>query len=388
MDNTIRLALLGSTGSIGRQTLEVAALFPDLIEVIGLAAGSRTDILQDQIHRFHPRVVAVAQPSLAADIDHPKVVVGPEGLLEVACHPDVDMVVVATSGAAGLQPTLAALEGGKEVALANKEVLVMAGKLVMATAARNDIEIRPMDSEHSAIWQCLRCEVGKGDPSAVRRLILTASGGPFRDLPLERLYQATAEEALQHPIWRMGSKITVDSSTLMNKGLEVIEAMWLFGLPLDAIEVVIHPQGIVHSLVEFVDGSLKAQMSAPDMRLPIQYALLYPRRLPNPFPKVDLKSLGTLAFHEPDTTRFPCLRLAYEAARLGKTYPAVLSAADEIAVRLFIDGKIGFMTIPTLVEHVMAKHSPSEPDTLEAVLNAAEWARQEALAAFEMLTRR
>ncbi len=383
----IRLAVLGSTGSIGRQTLEVTALFPDLIQVLGLAAGSRTDILQEQIRLFNPKVVVVAQQGLRTEIDHPRVLVGTEGLVELCTHPEVDMVVVATSGSAGLLPTLAALRAGKEVALANKEVLVMAGSLVMAAADQAQVQIRPMDSEHSAIWQCLQGENWRRGDHQVSRLFLTASGGPFRELPMDQLSRVTAEEALQHPIWKMGSKVTIDSATLMNKGLEVIEAMWLFDLTPDAIEVVIHPQGIVHSLVEFVDGSVKAQLSAPDMRLPIQYALLYPLRRENPFPKIDPRMLGSLAFYSPDTERFPCLRLAYEAARLGGTYPAVLSSADEVAVTLFLEGKIGFMDIPALVESVLARHIPVQADTLEAVLTSAEWARQEALAASQMLAK-
>jgi 1-deoxy-D-xylulose-5-phosphate reductoisomerase len=389
MGEPIRLAILGSTGSIGRQTLEVAALFPDLLKVVGLAAGSRTDILQEQIRLYHPSVVAVAQPGLRPEVDHPHVLVGAEGLIELCTRPDIDMVVVATSGSAGLRPTLAALEAGKELALANKEVLVMAGGLVMSAAARRGIQIRPMDSEHSAIWQCLQGEDWQHPGQrTVRKLILTASGGPFRELTADQLREVTAEEALRHPIWRMGSKVTIDSATLMNKGLEVIEAMWLFDLRPEDIEVVIHPQGIVHSLVEFVDGSIKAQLGAPDMRLPIQYALLFPHRRPNPFPKVDMKALGSLAFYPPDTRRFPCLQLAYEAARLGRTYPAVLSSADEVAVTLFLEGRIGFTDIPALLEHVLTRHVPIEADTLESILASGEWARREALAASATLVRR
>jgi len=294
----------------------------------------------------------------------------------MAAHPDVDVVLVGTPGAAGLAPTLAALRAGKAVALANKEVLVMAGAVLTRAAAEGGGELRPVDSEHSAIWQCLWGEARGG----IARLILTASGGALRDRPVESLDTVTPEEALRHPTWTMGRKVTVDSATLFNKGLETIEARWLFDVPVDRIEVVMHRESIVHSLVEFRDGSVKAQLGLPNMRLPIQCALTYPERLPCPVPRLDLAALGSLQFALPDFARYPCLALALEAGRRGGTCPAVRAAADEVAVEEFLSGRIRFTDIPRLIERVLAAHSPGPEDDLDAVLEADTWARRQARA--------
>lgn len=359
-----RIAILGSTGSIGRQTLDVIRAFPQRFQVVALAAGKNRELLQAQIAEFHPSLVA-------CDGLLPKGSYTLVSLGEIASHHQVDLVVVATAGKAGLGPTLTALRAGKEVALANKEVLVMAGETVMTEARKAGVEIRPVDSEHSALWQCLQGE----DRKAISRLILTASGGPFRHLSLDEMCRVTAEEALRHPTWLMGRKVTIDAATLMNKGMEAIEAHWLFGVPYSQIEIVIHPQSIVHSLAEFVDGSLKAQLGQPDMRLPIQYALTYPQRWANPkLPQ--LSSLADLHFSPPDLKRFPCLRLALEAGKAGGTLPSVLCAADEVAVDLFLAERIGFMDIPRLLEGVLGAHSSIVQPTLEDILAADVWARE------------
>jgi 1-deoxy-D-xylulose-5-phosphate reductoisomerase len=349
-----RLAILGSTGSIGTQTLDVVAQFPDRFEVVGLAASCMSPALQEQIDRFHPKMVATE----------------PGALIDLACRDDVDLVVVATSGKAGFEPTLAALAHGTPVALANKETLIMAGDLVMRQARATNTPVHPIDSEHSAIWQCLQGE----DRSRVERLILTASGGPFRELPLDELGAITKERALKHPNWVMGPKITIDSATLMNKGLEIQEAHHLFDLPFSQIDAVIHPQSIIHSMVEFVDGSIKAQLGVPDMRVPIAYALGYPERLP-----IDSRHLQVtakdLTFDDIDDRRFPCFRLAKEAGDKGGTYPTVLAAADEEAVRLFLEDRIGFMDIPRLVERALAEHEGFPDPGLGEILEADVWAR-------------
>ncbi len=360
-----RIAVLGSTGSLGTQTLEVARAFPSHLRVIGLAAGYNRELLEQQIEESHPHLVAFEGDGLTPG-DYQRL-----STPELATHPEVDLVVVLTSGRAGLLPTLAALKVGKPVALANKEVLVMAGELVMAQT--HTAPVIPVDSEHSALWQCLRGE----ETGQVARLVLTASGGPFHGLSTPELATMDAAHALAHPTWNMGPKVTVDSATLMNKGMEVIEAHHLFGLPYDKISVVVHPQSIIHSLVEFVDGSLKAQLSAPDMRLPIQYALSYPERWPGPgWGRLRLEEAAPLTFEAPDPTRFPCLRLAVEAGRAGGTSPAVLSAADEVAVSLFLEGRLSFTGIPRLIEAVLSRHSPTPHPTLEQVLEADSWARQ------------
>lgn len=374
MKNALRgVSIIGATGSIGRQTLEIIAHHPDKLRVVALAAGRDVDALSELAARWQPRLVALADQDAAKACSgkfNCPVLTGIEGFTEIATHPETDIVVVAVPTAKALLPTLSALKAGKRVALATKEVLVSGGHLVTQQLHQSG-ELLPIDSEHSALFQCLQGE----DVSKVDKLLLTASGGPFRTKPMDELKRVTVEEALAHPTWRMGAKVTVDSATLMNKGLEIIEARWLFGVPAERIEVVIHPQSIIHSLVEFVDGSVKAQLSLPDMRLPIQYALLYPERHPCPIQKLDLTKIGVLTFEPPDEVRFPCLRLAKLAVQVGGTMPAVLNAADEIAVNAFLQRKIGFMDIPAIIEAVMERHRPiTEPD-LNTVWEVDEWAR-------------
>lgn len=369
----IRLAILGSTGSIGSQTLDVVQRYPQEFEVVALAGGRNADALARQVAAVRPRFVSAAQTS--PTLEEAVAAVGARVISaeEVAAHPEVDVVVVATVGAAGLLPTLAALRAAKAVAIANKEVLVMAGHLVRAALREHGGDLRPIDSEHSAVWQCLWGE----DRHPVRRIILTASGGAFRDYPLDLLARVTPEEALRHPTWRMGPKITVDSATLMNKGMETIEAVWLFDVPMERVEVLIHRESVVHSLVEFADGSVKAQLGVPDMRLPILCALAYPRRLTEPVaPILDLAAYGKLTFSRPDFERFPCLRLAMEAGRRGGTYPTVMAAADEVAVAKFLEGALGFLDIPKVIERTLETHEPAADPSLEEVLAADAWARR------------
>lgn len=367
-----RIAVLGSTGSIGRQALDVIRQLPERFEVVALAAGRNADLLADQVAEFRPRYVAAeAESSRLAEAI---VAAGARSLPveEMAVAPEVDIPLIGTAGAAGLMPTLTALRAGRPVAIANKEVLVMAGHLVRRAMAAGGGDLRPVDSEHSAIWQCLWGEEG----NVIRRILLTASGGAFRAYDRQQLATVTAEQALNHPTWKMGAKITVDSATLMNKGMETIEAMWLFDVPMEKVEVVLHRESIVHSLVEFSDGSVKAQLGVPDMRLPIQLALAYPERMPlPPMPLLDLAAIGTLHFGRPDMERFPCLRLAIEAGRLGGTYPAAMAAADEVAVERFLAGEIGFLDIPRVIEDVMEKHQPVADPELGAVLEADARAR-------------
>lgn len=375
-----RIALLGSTGSIGKNTLAVVREHPDQFEVVGLAAGSNVQEMVRQIREFSPRIVSMASPEAAEQVRREagpgvRVVCGEEGVLEVATHPGASIVVSAIVGSRGLRPTLAAIRAGKTIGLANKETLVMAGSIVMREAEKAGVSILPVDSEHSAIFQCLNGE----RPADVRRIILTASGGAFRDLPREALGSVTREQALTHPNWSMGAKVTIDSATMMNKGLEVIEARWLFDMPYDRIDVVIHPESIIHSMVEFRDGAVMAQLGTPDMRVPIQYALSYPERLPLPARPLDLISLGALHFRPADFSRYPCLRMAYEAGRAGGTMPAVLNAANEVAVGLFLEGRIGFTDIPRLVGAVMEEHEPQAAE-LPAILAADAWAREAAYA--------
>ena len=369
MGNTVKqLAVLGSTGSIGQQTLEVVRALPHRFQIVGLAAGKNTDLLARQIDEFKPDFV-YCQDEKALP---PKAEYNLLSLEEMAGLPQVDTVVIATSGKAGLAPTLAAVKAGKNVALANKESLVMAGEIVTNEAKLNTARIMPIDSEHSAIWQCL-----KGETQPASRLILTASGGPFRHYSPAQLNGVTAEQALRHPSWQMGSKVTIDSATLMNKGLEIIEARWLFDLPFDNISVLIHPQSIIHSMVEFIDGSIKAQLSYPDMRLPIQYALSYPERLPNPqLPRLDWSNIRELTFEQPDLDTFPCLRLAIEAGKKGGTCPAVLCAADEVAVELFLSQRIRFTDIARVVEQTLAEHKAIAHPALEEIMAADAWARE------------
>ena len=371
-----RLVILGSTGSIGTQTLEVVAAQPDRWRVVGLAArGGRLDLLNEQIRRFGPLVVGVEDGADAGQVAHPagRVVAGPAGLLALATLPEADLIVIASSGHAAIRPTLAAIEAGKEVALANKETIVCAGEIVTAAARERGIAIRPIDSEHSALWQCLQ---GSPGPASVLRLIVTGSGGPFRRLDAAALAAVTPEQALRHPTWpSMGGKITIDSASLMNKGLEVIEARWLFDLPLDRIDVLIHPQSVVHSLVEFVDGAVLAQLGLPDMRLPIAYALAYPERPPLPFPRLDLLRAKALEFEAPDRARFPCLDLAYQAGRAGGLMPTVLSAADEEAVAAFLRGAVPFTAIPAAIEAALAAYAGTQVVSPEAIDAADHWTR-------------
>jgi 1-deoxy-D-xylulose-5-phosphate reductoisomerase len=370
-----RLAIFGSTGSIGRQTLEVVHAFPGRLKVVALSGGKNLDLFKEQVREFKPKLVSIE--SGAEGEKMPKV--SHLSMEEIAAHPDVELVVVATAGKAGLGPTLAAIRAGKPVALANKEVLVMAGEIVTFEAKRHGVEVLPIDSEHSAIWQCLRGESKK----EIARLILTASGGPFHSRTLQQLSAVTPEEALRHPTWQMGKKVTIDSATLMNKGMEIIEAHWLFGVPFPWIEVVIHKQSIIHSMVEFVDGSTKAQLSLPDMRLPIQYALTYPERWPGAFlPTANFSEMGSLTFEAVDLEKFPCLRIAREAAEKGGTYPAVLSAADEVAVELFLKKKIGFTDIAGIVERTLERHNGLSHPSLKDIVAADAWARDAARAGF------
>lgn len=382
-----RIALLGSTGSIGRQTLDVVRCFPDHFQVVALAARQNVELLAAQAREFHVPVVACfAEAPEVAEVARaalPGVLLGEQGLLEVATHPDVDIVVAATSGLVGLHPTLAAMRAGKSIALANKETLVMGGHLVMEEARRAGVSLLPIDSEHSALWQCLRGE----EAGNVRRLIITASGGPFRHSTLDELRSVTIEQALAHPTWRMGPKITIDSATLMNKGLEVIEAHWLFDMPYENIEVVVQPESIIHSMVEFVDGSLKMQASLPTMHLPILYALSYPARLDTSgtglLRELNWPAVGRLDFEALDVERFPCLRLARAAAERGDTYPGVLVGVDEEAVALFLAGNIGLLDIATLIEEVLEQHRPVTNPDVPAILEACAWARQRARMVYE-----
>ncbi len=367
-----RIAILGSTGSIGQQALDVVRKFPDRFQVVGLAAGRNVALLHQQVEEFKPDVVSIdAADSRGrlADVDCEITSVG-----RLAAHPDVDIVVIAIAGRAGLAPTLEAIRSSKSVALATKEALVMAGNIVTAGARAHGVEIMPIDSEPSAIWQCLR-----GEGREIARIILTASGGPFRQLSPDELRTVTPEQALDHPTWNMGRKVTIDSATLMNKGFEAIEISWLFDVPIDRIEIVVHPQSIIHSMVEFVDGSVKAQLSLPDMRYPIQYALFYPERAPDSWlPHIDFNDISAraLTFETPDMERFPCLRMALEAGRRGGTCPAVLSAADEVAVEMFLQGHIGFTDIPSLVERALGKHRSISNPSLDDILSADAWARE------------
>ena len=376
-----RIAILGSTGSIGQSALAVVDAHPDRLRVVGLAAGGNADRLAEQVVRYQPAVVAMAS---ADAIDRLRATpglaglkcagAGRDGLVAVASHPDVDIVLCASSGTEALEAVLAAIEAGKTIALANKEVLVMAGHLVTAAARRKGVAILPVDSEHNAIHQCLH---GRAR-SELKRIILTASGGPFRGRIASDLERVTAADALQHPTWQMGRKITVDSATLMNKGLEVIEAHWLFDLPAGAIDVLIHPQSVVHSMAEMVDGSIIAQLGVTDMRLPIQYAFSYPERWAAALPSLDFAKARRLEFDVPDTAAFPCLGLAYRALESGPSLPIVLNAANEVAVTLFLDGRLSFPSIAHVVERTMDAHEPAEASSLAQVRAIDCWARDHA----------
>ncbi len=364
-----RLTLLGATGSIGLRTLELVSSFSEEFQVAGLAArGSNVELIADLCRKYSPRAVALLDTGAVDRLrrvltaPRPELLAGPDGLVALARDVEADIVVSALVGAAGLLPTMAAILAGRTVALANKETLVMAGSLMTAVARRRGVALLPVDSEHSAIFQCL---VGhnRGD---VHRILLTGSGGPFRETPKARLATATVEDALRHPTWKMGAKITIDSATLMNKGLEIIEARWLFDLAPDQVSVVIHPQSIVHSMVEYIDGSVIAQLGVADMGVPILYALTYPERRPTPAARLDLRRVGPLTFFEPDTDKFPCLRLARTALERGRAAPVVLNAANEIAVAAFLERRIGFTAIAELIEQALAESGTGEVASVEA----------------------
>ncbi len=381
MEVVKKLAILGSTGSIGRSTLAVVAEHSQEFAVVSLAAGRNVELLAAQIGQFRPALVSVQDEEAAARLrkilpsgNTLQIIAGPQGAAAVATAAGADLVVSAMVGAAGLEPTLTAIEAGIPVALANKETLVAAGSLVMAAARRKGVALLPVDSEHSALMQSMEGHRRED----VKKLWLTASGGPFRSWPAEKLAQVTPAQALRHPNWDMGAKITIDSATMMNKALEVIEASVLFGLPVDRVGVYIHPQSIIHSLVEFVDGSMIAQLGVPDMRLPIAYALTYPRRLPLSGPFLDLGQIAQLTFEEPDLERFPSLRLGYEAAGAGGTMPAVLNAANEVAVAAFLEERLSYQGIPRVVAATMEAHTPEPLESLAQVLEVNRWARESA----------
>jgi len=376
------VVLLGSTGSIGTSTVKVAEDLPDQIRLIGLAAGGNADLLLEQTRKHRPAVISITDPAKAKELQNTvglstQVFCGDEGLLKLATLPAADIVLIAIVGTAGLQPALAAIRAGKDIAVSSKEILVMAGEIVMKEARKHGVKVLAVDSEHSAIFQCL-----DGKPtSSVRRLLLTASGGPFRDKtlwPKEKFADITVERALKHPSWVMGRKITIDSATLFNKGLEMIEARWLFDIEMARVGVVVHPQSIVHSMVEFVDGSLIAQLSTPDMCLPIQYALTYPDRAASDRVQTNFPKLGTLTFEEPDVDRFPAIELARRAGDTCGTLPAVFNAANEVAVDAFLNRKINFLQITETVRRVMDAHQVVAQPTLEKILEADAWARREA----------
>jgi 1-deoxy-D-xylulose-5-phosphate reductoisomerase len=376
-----KIAILGSTGSIGVNSLKVIDANPDEIEVVALAAGKNVELLSQQIKRYRPKWAAALEKEIVERLagqgpldPQTEYHWGPEGFVHLATLEEVDTVVSAMAGAAGLIPTFAAIRAGKNIALANKETMVMAGPLVMEHAGKQGVSILPIDSEHSAILQSLQ-----GHPrDDVKRIIITASGGPFREFTLEKMRAVTPAQALNHPNWAMGRKITIDSATMMNKGLEIIEARWLFDLRMDQISVMIHPQSIVHSMVEYRDGSIIAQLGIPDMITPISYALFYPSHRKTPLPPLRLEEVQTLSFHEPDPKRFRCLALAIEASEVGKSMPAVLNGANEVAVEAFLCGRIGFLQIPQLIERTMEAHDPFTIDHIEGVLEADRWARNEA----------
>lgn len=372
-----QIAILGSTGSIGTQALEVIALHPDQYQVSVLAAYQNDELLESQIMKYQPTLAVLVDEKAAGRlksryIGTTRIISGEEGLMEAAALPESDIVLTAMVGASGIKPTIAALEAGKDIALANKETLVAAGEIVTKLAAQTGSRLLPVDSEHSALFQCLQGEKSKN----IAKLILTASGGPFRGFTREQLQHITVEQCLQHPNWSMGRKITVDSATLINKGLEVIEAKWLFDVPIDCVEVVVHPQSIVHSMIEFIDGSTMAQMGRPDMRLPIQYAFSWPERLISPAMPVDWRQVMQLDFMPPDINAFPGLRLAYEVGRVGGTLPCVFNAANEVAVGAFLDRRLPFLAIAEVVEETLARHTNTATPQLADIFAADEWSRQ------------
>lgn len=385
------ISLLGSTGSIGTQTLDIVASHPDQFRIVALAAGRNIELLAQQVRQFQPEMVAISDATLLPELQaalaevptQPALLAGEEGVIEVARYADADVVVTGIVGCAGLLPTIAAIEAGKDIALANKETLIAGGPVVLPLIQKQGVKLLPADSEHSAIFQCLQ-----GVPQGgLRRILLTASGGAFRDLAVEKLRSVTVADALKHPNWSMGKKITIDSATLMNKGLEVIEAHFLFGVDYDQIDIVIHPQSIIHSLIELQDTSVLAQLGWADMRLPLLYALSWPERIITDWEALDLVKIGTLTFREPDHEKYPCMQLAYAAGRAGGCMPAVLNAANEQAVALFLEEKIRFLDIPRLIEQACDRyqvHNTATP-TLDDILEADQWARQAVMAASQSL---
>ncbi len=374
-----KLSILGSTGTIGKNTLDVVRRFPELFRVLALSAGSNVELLEEQIREFSPRLVVIGSLEGAERLkkkkssSSPEILWGRDGLDAASTMDDVDLVISAITGAAGLIPTFAAVKAGKDVALANKESLVLAGDIIMKEAHKSGSAILPVDSEHSAVFQSMKGQKRED----IKRIILTASGGPFLNHSMEEMQSVTPEDALNHPRWLMGSKVTIDSATLMNKGLEVIEARWLFDLEPDKIDVCIHPESVIHSMIEYNDRTIMAHMSYPDMRGPISYALGYPERLDAGVPRLDFGELKSLTFQKPDNVRFPCLGLAYRALRTGGTMPAVLNAADEVAVGAFLKGEIPFIVIPDVIESVMERHMPLQDMDIKGVLEADGWARKE-----------
>jgi 1-deoxy-D-xylulose-5-phosphate reductoisomerase len=376
-----RVILLGSSGSIGESTCKVARALPEKMKIVGLAVAKSTDRLLEQAKEFGVRALAVSDEQAAENVKNrlpsgAKFYSGPDGLTRMVEETQADMVLVAIVGTAGLAPALAALQSGKDLAVASKEILVLAGSAVMAEAKKKGKQILPVDSEHNAIFQCLHGANGK----EVRKVILTASGGPFRQSSSQEMEKVTVAQALKHPTWSMGKKITIDSATMFNKGLEMIEAHWLFGLPMSRVDVVVHPQSIVHSMVEFIDGSVLAQLSVTDMCFPIQYAVTYPERMPSGLPPLDLAKLGNLSFEAPDEKRFPALRLAREAGEAGGTLPGVFNAANEVAVEAFLEGRISFPRIWGMVESVMQEHRTEKNPNLDSIVAADQWARVQAKA--------
>ena len=374
------IAILGSTGSIGKNALNVVETHREAFNVVALAANSDVDTLEHQIRKFCPRLAALNNPIAAEqlrkrlqDYKSTEILSGSEGIQAIATIPEADQVLDGMGGSAGLLPTLSAINAGKDIAFVNKEVMVMCGSIVMNAVKKNGINLIPIDGEMSAIFQCL--EGARDRQDDIHRLILTASGGPFRDTPKENLYKVTAQQALKHPNWDMGAKITIDSATMMNKGLEVIEAKWLFDIELEKIDIVIHRESIIHSMVEWMDSSTLAQLGPTDMQIMIQYALSYPNRLPTPVPRLDLCELRTLHFEPVDRDKFPCISLAYTAAEVGGTLPVVLSSADEVVVEAFLNERIGFMDIPAILDQVMHKHSVINDPTLEDVLEVDRWTK-------------
>ncbi|KAI9130657.1 1-deoxy-D-xylulose-5-phosphate reductoisomerase [Acaryochloris sp. CCMEE 5410] len=379
------ITLLGSTGSIGTQTLDIVAQYPDQFRIVGMAAGRNIELLSQQIRQFRPEIVAIADPNQLADLKdaiadvdpQPQLLAGEAGVVEVAAYGDAESVVTGIVGCAGLLPTIAAIKAGKDIALANKETLIAGGPVVLPLVEKHGVKLLPADSEHSAIFQCLQ-----GVPEGgLRRIILTASGGAFRDWPVEKLPEVTVADALKHPNWSMGKKITVDSATLMNKGLEVIEAHYLFGVDYDHIDIVIHPQSIIHSLIELQDTSVLAQLGWPDMRLPLLYSLSWPERIATDWEQLDLVKSGDLTFREPNHQKYPCMQLAYDVGRMGGAMPAVMNAANEQAVALFLEEKISFLDIPKVIETACDRYQSQNTlqPSLEDILAADQWARQEIL---------